>query len=200
VTLTVRLENNGSTQATNIFVDVLIPEPYGLFHNQTGTWDEAARTVSFWVAQVPSEEAREYQIVVRVDPEYEGEEDVAFTADMVYDQDGAVGLTGSAQTVVRTGSLGDGELQLSTNAPSPPEWLWIRVNMGRPGDVTLRIYNSAGELVRVILDKYAGSEREVILRYWDGKNQAGDTVAAGVYILHAIMPHTTKIAKILVLH
>jgi hypothetical protein len=119
---------------------------------------------------------------------------------MVYDQAGTSGIPGSAQDVVDTGELGDGELQLSTNVPSPPEWLWMRVTLGRPGDVTLRIYNSAGELVRKILDKYHGSEEEVIDRYWNGKNEAGETVSAGVYVIYAIMPHTTKTAKVIVLH
>jgi uncharacterized repeat protein (TIGR01451 family) len=200
VTLIVKLTNNSATTASNIFVDVEIPSPYDPYNNQTGTYDGASRTVSFWVEEVPAGGVERYVIVVRVASWYAERSDVTFTADITYDQNGYTSIPDSAQDVVDTGSLGDGELQLSTNTPGPPDWLTVRMSLGQPGNVTLKVYNSAGELVRILMDKYPGSEREVLYRTWDGKNMHGETVSAGVYVLHAIMPHTSRIAKVVVLH
>jgi len=196
----VKVTNNSASVATNIFLDVAVPEPYLPFNNPTGAWDSTAREVRWWVAAVAPGESVKYTVVVRVSPTFAERVLVPFVADMTYDQNGFMGLTGSSRDEVDTGVVGDGDLQLSTNTPGPPDWLRVRVHLGQAGDVSLRIYNTAGELVRVLLDKYPGNEREVILKSWDGKNKNGETVAAGVYILHAIMPHTTKLAKVVVLH
>jgi len=181
-------------------VRVRIPAPYELFNNPTGTLDGTTGEVVIYVASIPTNGVQEYPVVVRVNPEYRDSELITFLAGMIYTQSGTAGLTGSAQDVVDTGMLTDGELQLSTNSPQPPDWLKIRMNLGLAGEVTLKIYNSAGEQVRTLLDRYQGSEREVILRTWDGKNRYGETVSSGVYIIEAIMPHTTRIAKVIVLH
>jgi hypothetical protein len=49
------------------------------------------------------------------------------------------------------------------------------------GKATIKVYSITGELVRTILE----SERPVEERieYWDGKNEAGQTVAAGLYLV-----------------
>jgi uncharacterized repeat protein (TIGR01451 family) len=200
VTLTVKLTNESSMAADDVFVGVTLPWMYSPFENPTGVFDPATRQVRWWVATVPPGTTLRYTVIVRVDELYGDRTMETFTAEMTYDQGPYTGLTGTAQVTVDTGSLGDGDLQVSTNAPSPPNWLWVRVHLGQPGRVTLRIYNSAGELVRNLEERYPGSEKEVLLRYWDGKNDDGETVAAGVYIIQAMMPHTTRIAKVLVLH
>jgi hypothetical protein len=151
------------------------------------------------VATVAPGASLKYTVIVQVDPQYGDRTVVTFTADMTYDQNGFPGLTGSAQDAVDTGSLGDGELQLSTNTPGPPDWLMVRVHLGQAGKVTLRIYNSAGELVKKLVDEF-GLDKQVILSKWDGKNDAGQTVAAGVYVIQANIPHTSKLVKFVVLH
>ena len=74
---------------------------------------------------------------------------------------------------------------LLQNYPNPfnPE-TWIPFKLSKASDVTIRIYNIAGELVRNIdlgrreVGSYTARERAA---YWDGKNQYGEQVASGVY-------------------
>jgi hypothetical protein len=57
----------------------------------------------------------------------------------------------------------------------------IRLGLAAPGTVSLRIYNIKGQLVRSLVESEAwrGGYRAVI---WDGRNNAGRTVASGVYM------------------
>jgi hypothetical protein len=52
------------------------------------------------------------------------------------------------------------------------------------GDVTIKIYDFANNLVRVVTDREfrAGGQQQDDLDLWDGKNGNGDIVAGGVYI------------------
>jgi hypothetical protein len=77
---------------------------------------------------------------------------------------------------------------LLQNYPNPfnPE-TWIPFRLSKPSDVTIRIYNIAGELVRDIdlghqeAGSYTARERAA---YWDGKNLYGERVASGMYFYH----------------
>jgi len=74
---------------------------------------------------------------------------------------------------------------LLQNYPNPfnPE-TWVPYRLSTAGDVTINIYNVAGQLVRTLEMGYreAGSytvkERAA---YWDGRNATGERVASGVY-------------------
>jgi len=51
---------------------------------------------------------------------------------------------------------------------------------GRPSAVTLRVYNIAGQLIRVIVDE---RQREgVHSALWDGRNEQGQEVGSGIYL------------------
>lgn len=61
---------------------------------------------------------------------------------------------------------------------------WIPFHLAQEADVSVRIYNSAGRLVRSLAlghketGIYVEKDRAV---YWDGKNEVGEGVASGVY-------------------
>jgi flagellar hook assembly protein FlgD len=76
--------------------------------------------------------------------------------------------------------------------------MFVRVYLSQAGVCSLKIYNSAGELVRVLLEekRQTGIYQEVP---WDGKNMEGEDVASGVYILYYTTRYETRVAKVLVL-
>ena len=75
--------------------------------------------------------------------------------------------------------------RLAQNYPNPfnPE-TWISFELAEAADVTIRIYDAKGQLVRTIaLGKhptgfYLTPERAA---YWDGRNDSGERIASGVY-------------------
>ena len=80
---------------------------------------------------------------------------------------------------------------LYQNYPNPfnPE-TWIPYQLSEGADVTIRIYNSTGQLVRML--DLGKQEAEIYLNresaaYWDGKNDTGEHVSSGVYFysIHA---------------
>ena len=70
--------------------------------------------------------------------------------------------------------------------------------MSQEGVCSLKIYNSAGELVRVLLDesRQFGTYNDV---KWDGLNKYGEPVASGVYIIYYTTRYQTRMAKLLIL-
>ncbi|MEK7395973.1 MAG: FlgD immunoglobulin-like domain containing protein, partial [Candidatus Poribacteria bacterium] len=78
-----------------------------------------------------------------------------------------------------------GKFDLGQNYPNPfnPE-TWIPYQLARSADVTVKIYNVAGEIVRV-LDigyKQAGIYKDKDSSpYWDGRDESGQKVGSGVY-------------------
>ena len=75
----------------------------------------------------------------------------------------------------------------------------VHYKVSTPGKYSLKIYNSAGELVRVLqqLDSRWPVEDDVP---WDGKNMNGEWVASGVYVVYFQSMLYVKIAKVIVLH
>jgi flagellar hook assembly protein FlgD len=75
----------------------------------------------------------------------------------------------------------------------------IHYKAQNPGKYSLRIYNSAGELVRVLqqLQSRWPVEDDVP---WDGKNMKGEPVAAGVYIVYFESSMYIRTAKVIVIH
>jgi WD40 repeat protein len=85
-----------------------------------------------------------------------------------------------------TGTWGDVKKdQLFQNYPNPfnPE-TWIPFSLSKSEHVKIKIYNSTGLLVKTLdlgskePGLYTNREKAA---YWDGKNEAGDTVASDVY-------------------
>jgi hypothetical protein len=80
---------------------------------------------------------------------------------------------------------------LLPNFPNPfnPE-TWIPFKLSKGGEVSIRIYNLAGQLVRVLnmgylpAGNYSSKDRSA---YWDGKNTEGEEVSSGIYIYQLIV-------------
>jgi N-acetylneuraminic acid mutarotase len=64
------------------------------------------------------------------------------------------------------------------------------------GDFNLSVYNTAGELVKVIDASYHGTPTNTWYR-WDGTNKAGNPCASGVYIISLTEPFSHKLKKVL---
>ncbi len=87
---------------------------------------------------------------------------------------------------------------LLQNYPNPfnPE-TWVPYRLATAGDVKIKIYNVAGQLVRTLelghreAGSYTVKERTA---YWNGRNVTGERVASGVYFYHIQSGsfHTTK--------
>lgn len=83
----------------------------------------------------------------------------------------------------KTASSVPQEFELSQNHPNPFNPATnIRFTVGSgqsPAQVTLKIYNIAGQLVRILVD-----EEKALGMYtigWDGKNDSGEDVSSGIY-------------------
>ncbi|MFC1712054.1 Ig-like domain-containing protein [Candidatus Poribacteria bacterium] len=93
-----------------------------------------------------------------------------------------VAATGGAQASPRLVPEKD---ELNQNYPNPfnPE-TWIPYQLARDANVVIRIYSTAGQLVRV-LDlgyKHAGMySTKDVAAYWDGTNETGEPIASGIY-------------------
>ncbi len=86
---------------------------------------------------------------------------------------------------LRLGDIIPEKPALLQNYPNPfnPE-TWIPFQLSKAGEVTIRIYDSSGKLVRTfeLGHKPAGiyiSRAKAC--YWDGRNESGEKVASGVY-------------------
>ena len=78
------------------------------------------------------------------------------------------------------------EYKLFQNYPNPfnPE-TWIPFQLPKAGEVTIRIYNITGQLIKTIElgDKHAGMYIEKSkAAYWDGRNNMGEKLASGIYL------------------
>ena len=94
------------------------------------------------------------------------------------------------------------ETALFANYPNPfnPE-TWIPYHLAEAADVTVRIYAADGGLVRTLAlgHQVAGIyERRVRAAYWDGKNEAGESVASGLYFYTLTAGDFTATRKMLV--
>ena len=74
---------------------------------------------------------------------------------------------------------------LNQNYPNPfnPE-TWIPYQLANPGEVTLRIYDASGHLVRTLhlgFQSAGAYQSRDKAAYWDGRNMNGEKVASGIY-------------------
>jgi flagellar hook assembly protein FlgD len=69
--------------------------------------------------------------------------------------------------------------------------------LSEPGLVSLKVYNTLGQLVRTIVDgqKPEGHHEAV----WDGRNETGASVASGIYIYRMISGSFVQTKKMLLM-
>ena len=94
------------------------------------------------------------------------------------------------------------ETRLHVNYPNPfnPE-TWIPYQLASDSDVTVRIYDTTGRVVRTLVNGHQGAGYYLgrgEAAYWDGRNTLGESVASGVYIYELVTP-TFKQTKRLVI-
>ena len=95
------------------------------------------------------------------------------------------------------------ETRLLPNYPNPfnPE-TWIPYQLADAADVSMKIYDVGGRLVRAIsigfkpVGYYLTRERAT---YWDGQNEAGEPVSSGVYFLQFIAGDFSATQRIVIL-
>jgi hypothetical protein len=71
---------------------------------------------------------------------------------------------------------------------------WLKFNTGENGPVKLKIYTITGELVRTLVDEHrsVGHYEEP----WDGRNERGQYVASGVYLIRFEAPNYAVVRKL----
>jgi flagellar hook assembly protein FlgD len=92
---------------------------------------------------------------------------------------------------------------LLQNYPNPfnPE-TWIPYQLSEPASVVIRIYNAQGQLIRTLdvgqrsAGFYLGRTKAA---YWDGKNEAGEKVASGIYFYQLYAGDFSSIRRMLIL-
>ena len=91
---------------------------------------------------------------------------------------------------------------LLANYPNPfnPE-TWLPYQLANDAEVTIRIYSSAGQLVRNLdlgfqqVGYYINKSRAA---YWDGHNDLGERLASGVYFYQLITPKSSATRKMVI--
>jgi hypothetical protein len=72
----------------------------------------------------------------------------------------------------------------------------IALELVRPTEIVVRVYGPTGRLVRSLREQAVSAGRQEIV--WDGKNDRGEEVAAGSYLLRcSTATGETQIAKII---
>ncbi|MCK5617885.1 MAG: T9SS type A sorting domain-containing protein, partial [Candidatus Krumholzibacteria bacterium] len=74
----------------------------------------------------------------------------------------------------------------------------IHYTVKRRANVSLRIYNVAGQLIRTLVDE-AKTAGEVHTATWDGRNGAGQSVSSGVYFYKLVAKDFTQTKKMVLL-
>lgn len=93
--------------------------------------------------------------------------------------------------------------RLFANYPNPfnPE-TWIPYQLGEDSDITLRIYDTSGKIIRELFTGHQVSgyyiNRETAA-HWDGKNDSGEKVASGVYFYELETQNFKKIKRLLII-
>ena len=93
--------------------------------------------------------------------------------------------------------------KLHANFPNPfnPE-TWIPYQLATDSDITIRIYNMSGHVVRTLFTGYQVSGYYLSrskAAYWDGRNEFGEQVASGVYIYELETPTFKQTRRLVIL-
>jgi hypothetical protein len=75
------------------------------------------------------------------------------------------------------------KFEISQNYPNPfnPSTT-IRYQLAKDSEVTLKVYNLLGQVVKTLVDDYQSSGYYQVM--WDRKNDVGIDVSSGVYFYH----------------
>ena len=93
--------------------------------------------------------------------------------------------------------------KLLPNYPNPfnPE-TWIPYQLSKDEEISIRIYNTAGEVIRTVFSGYRESGYYLTrdrAAHWNGRNDVGETVANGVYIYELTTPSFKKTRRMVIL-
>ncbi len=93
--------------------------------------------------------------------------------------------------------------RLYANYPNPfnPE-TWIPYQLDRDSEVTVRIYNTKGTLIRTLFTGHQVSGYYLSRHkaaYWDGRNENGEIVSSGVYFYELETPSFKKTKKLVLI-
>jgi hypothetical protein len=110
------------------------------------------------------------------------------------------GTPTATPTLTWTPVLPDG-FNLSRNRYNPGRdfpALFARIHLQETGVYSVKVYNSAGELVKVLRDQrlQTSTTEDVV---WDGKNDHGEPVASGLYIFRYTHRDQGQYAKVLII-
>jgi flagellar hook assembly protein FlgD len=90
------------------------------------------------------------------------------------------------------------ETALAQNVPNPfNPTTTIRFSLAAPGQVTLAVYDVSGRRVRTLVDEYRAADRYHVS--WDGRNEAGESVASGVYFYRLVAGRFAQTKKMVLL-
>ena len=93
--------------------------------------------------------------------------------------------------------------QVCKNVFNIPKDIYVCIVIGTneyPGEMTLRIYNSAGEHIKTLYDQVLSAPLSPTVINWDGKNKFGAEVASGIYVVYLQKPFGRAVARLVVLH
>ena len=93
------------------------------------------------------------------------------------------------------------QFELAQNSPNPfarrtAQSTTIHYNLAEPGAVSLRVYNLLGQEVAVLVQRWQNRGRYTAP--WDGRDQRGLAVAAGVYFYQLRAPNFSATRKLIV--
>jgi len=89
---------------------------------------------------------------------------------------------------------------LDDNYPNPfNPTTTIKYSIAEHGQVTLKIYNAAGQLVRTLIDEEQAPVQGGFSKVWNGMNEQGQPVASGVYFYQLTAKNFSQTKKMVLL-
>ena len=115
------------------------------------------------------------------------EEQVTFESDGSTNDQISLGKQGDgymvAGSIARLNSVHSTDFGISSNYPNPfnPSTV-IEYNVEFSGHVSLKVYDVMGRLVRTLVNDHKESGQQIHQVVWDGKDNDGQQVSAGLYL------------------
>jgi flagellar hook assembly protein FlgD len=75
----------------------------------------------------------------------------------------------------------------------------VTIASAETGQVSLRVYNSAGEHVKTLFDENLTQPLSPTVINWDGTNKFDQKVASGVYVLYLQKPFSRTVERLVVI-
>jgi hypothetical protein len=142
---------------------------YWAYNGLCGSWVELVPSGS----HVGSDQGARTILVIRSDALYGFNPECALTA--IHDEDDPTADGNTPPDAPQTYAL-------YPNSPNPfNPATTIRFDLPRAGQVKVRIYDVSGRLVRTLVDEVLPAASHV--QQWDGRDDAGQQVSSGTYLL-----------------